>query len=133
MSQPPIQIDAKDHVRLPSGHACWQIEHVSAKNGISQHYGPWTIMKRQSLDYNKHFVVDFGAYVQTTVPETKNTLEPWTLDGIYLSPDYTMNHGHYIYHIPTKRVIRRAGPIKQIPLTDVIIQEIERQGYPRHD
>ena len=35
------------------------------KDGISKYYSPRVIMHQESIDYNKHCAVLFGAYVQT--------------------------------------------------------------------
>ena len=41
-----------------------QLNFFPVKGGVSEHFSPRTILKQRNLDYNKHFQVPFGAYVQ---------------------------------------------------------------------
>ena len=45
-------------------NAVMQLNLVPAKGGVSKYFSPHTIMKHQSLDWNKHCRYKFGTYVQ---------------------------------------------------------------------
>ena len=50
-------------------------------------FQPHTIMKHQSLDWNKHCRYEFGTYVQANQDNLPtNTNAPRTVDAIYLRP-----------------------------------------------
>ena len=56
-----------------------------SKGGVSKYLIPHVIMSVCNLDFNKHFQISFGAYVQVTKynnPTNKKT--PITLDAIFM-------------------------------------------------
>ena len=54
---------------------------------VLSHYTQHMILSQSNLDCNKHFQVEFCAYVQAPqVNDPNNTNHPRTLDGIYLCP-----------------------------------------------
>ena len=103
------------------------------KGGISSYYSPNTILKGQALDYTKHCVIPFGAYVQANHETTQtNSNAPRTLDGIYLRPLLNIQGGHEIMDLNSGEAITRAR-VTEIPITSVVIQAVEamahRQGF----
>ena len=55
------------------------------------------IMSKNNEDYNIHWQVEFGAYVQTSeVNDLNNTNNLKTLDGIYLWPAPNLQGRHQI-------------------------------------
>ena len=57
------------------------------KEVVLSHYIQHMILSQSNLEYNKHFQVEFGAYVQASqVNDPNNTNNHRTLDGIYLCP-----------------------------------------------
>ena len=58
-----------------------------AKNGVSDHFSPETIVTGRKLNYKKHCLYEFGEYVQAhTYNEPRNDMRERTLDTIYLRP-----------------------------------------------
>ena len=41
-----------------------KLNYFPGKGGLSPYYSPQTIVKQQTLDYNKHFTITFGAFFQ---------------------------------------------------------------------
>jgi hypothetical protein len=110
-----------------------QLNLFPAKGGISPFYSPRTILGLPTLDYAKHCMAPFGAYVQAnheTNQTNSNTSQ--MLDAIYLRPMNSMQGGHELYDLNSGRVITRAR-VTQIPVTDVVMKAIKRiaedQGF----
>ena len=64
-----------------------QLKYFPNKVGVSKYLIPYVIISVCNLDFNKHFQIPYGAYVQVakeTNPTNTNTLR--TLDAIYLQP-----------------------------------------------
>ena len=62
-------------------HLTW----FPAKEGISRHYSPYTILSPKVIDYKKRLVNSFGDYVQANHVHTiKNNNLPRSVDCIYL-------------------------------------------------
>jgi hypothetical protein len=103
-----------------------QLNLFPAKGGISPYYSPRTILGLPVLDYDKHYTVPFGAYVQANhETNQRNSNAARTLDAIYLRPAINMQGGHELYDLNSNRVIIRAR-VTQIPVTDVVIKAIEQ-------
>ena len=63
------------------------LDFFPTKEVVSSHYIQHMILSQSNLEYNKHFQVEFGAYVQASqVNDPNNTNNHRTLDGIYLCP-----------------------------------------------
>jgi hypothetical protein len=76
------------------------------KGGISPYYSPRTILGLPPLDYDKHCVVPFGAYVQANHEINQTNLNAArTIDAIYLQPALNMQGGHELYDLNSNRVI----------------------------
>ena len=86
--------------------------------GISRHYGPQVILKRETIDYAHYCKFQFGDYVQVGVDETlKNNNLPRSIDCIYLRPSPDMPNGHNLMDLYTGKLIRR--PAKMITLCEI--------------
>jgi hypothetical protein len=110
-----------------------QLNLFLAKGGISPYYSPRTILGLPTLDYAKHCMVPFGAYMQANHETNQtNSNASRTLDAIYLRPVNSMQGGHEQYDLNSGRVITRAR-VTQIPITDMVIKAIEciadNQGF----
>ena len=85
-------------------------------------------MNRKPLDYNIYFQGKFGKSVLANHEiMAKNTLALHKLDTIYLLPNYKANGGHYLYHIQTNKMITQSGKINVVPITDDIVNFINKQ------
>jgi hypothetical protein len=72
-----------------------QLNLFPVKGGVSKYYSPHMIMNQTNLDYTKHCVVPFGAYVQANHESIKtNSNVTRTLDMIYLRPAQNQQGGH---------------------------------------
>ena len=100
-----------------------------AKGGISSYYSPNILLGGQPLDYTKHCVVSFGAYVQANhETQQTNSNAPRTLDGIYLRPVLSIQGGHEIMDLHSGETITRAR-VTEIPVTPVVIKAVEDMAY----
>ena len=102
-----------------------QLNMFPAKGGVSEYFSPHVIMKKQQLDYNKHFQVPIGAYVQGNhEPNPTNSNAPRSLDCLCLEPVEGKQGGHLLWHIATGRVINRPR-VTEIPVTDTVNAAME--------
>jgi hypothetical protein len=64
------------------------------KGWVSKYYSPHMILNQTNLDYRKHCVVPFGAYVHANHESTKTSSNVTrTLDAIYLHPVQNQQQG----------------------------------------
>jgi hypothetical protein len=83
------------------------LNYFPAKGGVSEIYGPKTIMSGEIIDFKK-FSLPFGTYCQ--VHEEKlpqNSLADRTLGAISLRPSGNAQGGHTFFTLNTSRVITR--------------------------
>src|SRR6056300_158471 len=78
-----------------------------AKGGISQHYSPHMIVKRKPVDFGKECIAEIGSYVQGYGHATNNSQRTRTIDGIYLGPTESIQGGHYLLDLNTKKPVTR--------------------------
>ena len=108
-----------------------QVNHLNlfpAKGGVSKYYSPKMILTSEVLDYNKHFQVSFGQYVQVNhESDKKNSNVARTLDAIYLRPNKNLQGGHEVMDLASGRVITRSV-VKPIPMSQMIIDTVERMA-----
>jgi hypothetical protein len=76
------------------------------KSGVSQHLSPMTFVEGVTLDYNKHFQVIFGEYVQV-FEGTDNTTKERTVGAIALGPTGNLQGGVSFFSIHTGRILDR--------------------------
>ena len=71
------------------------------------------ILSQRNWDYNKHFQVEFCAYVQASqVNVPTNKKRPRTLDGINLFPETNFYGGHQIMDLQTEQFIARPNVVE---------------------
>ena len=96
-----------------------------AKDGVSKHYSPKMILTNESLDYDKHFQVAFGQYVQVNHESNqKNSNIARTLDAIYLRPNNNIQSGHEVMDLSTGRVITKLV-VNPIPMSQNKIETVK--------
>ena len=101
-----------------------KLNFIPSKGGISKYYSPHVIVTHRSVDHQKHLMHPFGTYVQAhNEPDPSNTLQPRTLDCIYLR--YNANHqgGHELLDLRTGRVIQRRT-VTAVPITKQVIDVV---------
>ena len=95
------------------------------KGGVSPYYSPHAILSGEPVDYNKRFQVPFGAYVQGNNEATPyNSMEPRTIDCIYLRPLPIRQGGHELMDLRTGRKCTRRV-VTPIPMPDWVIKRVE--------
>ena len=106
-----------------------QLNLFPVKGGVSSYYSPHMILNQTNLDYTKHCIVPFGAYVQAN-HETNRTSSnaARTLDAIYLRPAQNQQGGHELMDLNSGQLITR-NIVDEIPVTDVVIKAIETMAY----
>ena len=104
----------------------WTMNLFPVKGGVSSYYGPWTLITKRDVDYEKHLKVPFGAYVQAfNATNPSNTNAPRTIDAIYLGPDmHTQQGGHLCMNLVTGELIRPMKVYPQ-PVTQFVINAVE--------
>jgi hypothetical protein len=108
-------------VKILAMESAKKLNFFPPKSGVSPYYSPHMIMHQQSINYNKHFSITFGSYVQAhTEPFPRNSQHPRTLDCIYLRYVDNDQGGHQLLDLRTGQMIKHiAVPI--VPITKVII------------
>ena len=98
-----------------------------AREGISQHYSPQTILKKENIDYIGYCEFKFGEYVQTfDEREVKNNNLPRTIDAIYLRPAPESPNGHKMMDLQTGQLIERPGvEITKCEMTANVKERVE--------
>jgi hypothetical protein len=99
------------------------------KEGVSNCYSPPYELNQTNLDYTKHCVVPFGAYMQANHERTKTSSNVTrTLDAIYLRPAQNQQGGHELMDLNSGQLISR-NIVHEIPVTDVVIKAVENMAY----
>ena len=92
-----------------------------AKGGVPDHYITYIILSKRNWDYNKHFQIGFGNYVQASqVNDPKNTNHLSTLDGIYLCPSPNLQGRYHIMYLRTGQLITRPKSFEK-HIIDILI------------
>jgi hypothetical protein len=99
------------------------------KGGVSKYYSPRMILNQTNLNYTKHCVVPFGAYVQANHKSTKTSSNVTrTLDAIYLRPAQNQQGGHKLMDLNSGQLISR-NIVHEIPVTNAVIKAVENMAY----
>jgi hypothetical protein len=75
-----------------------------AMGGVSETTSPREIMTVQSLDYNKHFRLEFGSYVQVH-EQNDNSMVARTTGAIALRPTGNVQGGYYFMSLTTGKCL----------------------------
>ena len=106
-----------------------QLNLFPVKGGVSNNYSPQMILNQTNLDYTKHCVVPFGAYVQANHESKKTSLNVTrTLDAIYLHSAQNQQGGHELINLNSGQLISR-NILHEIPVTHVVIKAVKRMAY----
>ena len=90
------------------------------------------ILSDRNWDYNKHFQVEFGVYVQASqVNNPTNTNFPKKTDVIYLCPAPNFKGEHQIMDLRTVQLIDIPKVFK-IYITGVVINASEKRRRSRY-
>ena len=103
----------------------WCLNVFPSKGGVSGNHIPPMILSQSHCYYNKHFQVEFIAYVQASqFNDKKKKNRPRTLDGIYLLPAPSLQGGNQIMDIRLGQYITRTK-LFDIPITYFVINFVE--------
>jgi hypothetical protein len=106
-----------------------QLNLFPLKGGVSKYCSPCMILKQTNLDYTKHYVVPFGAYVQANHESTKTSSNVTrTFGAIYLRLAQNQQGGHELMDLNSGQLISRYI-VHEIPETDAIIKAVENMAY----
>ena len=99
------------------------------KGGVSDYFSPHMLLKHKNLDYDKHCLIPFGAFVQVNhEPEPLNSNAPRTLDAIFLHATNTIQGGHEVMDLNSRSVITHGGKVTEIPVTTLVIKAVKNMA-----
>ena len=93
------------------------------RDGVSQVLSPLAIVEGISLDYNLHFKVIFGEFLQTH-EGTKNDMSPRTVDVIASGPNGNLQGEIRCFSLATCKVLQRQS--KDVEIYKMPISAISR-------
>ena len=96
------------------------------KGGVSDYFSPHMLLKHKNLDYDKHCLIPFGAFVQVNHElEPLNSNAPRMLDAIYLHATNTIQGGHELMDLNSGSVITHHRKLTEIPITTLVIKAVK--------
>ena len=87
---------------------------------------PRTLLTDLTLNYNRHFQLEFGEYVQTH-EEHDNSLNPCTIGALALRPTGNVQGGYFFFSQTTGKVINWMR-WTTIPMPKEVIDRVERMA-----
>ena len=107
---------------MPSTGTCLK------KGGVSNYFSPHNILRKRSIDYQKHLEHSFSSYVIASHEEKiKNNPKPRGLDAIYISPAKNLQGGHEVMDLATGRVITRPK-VTPMRMTDLVVNHVNNMA-----
>jgi hypothetical protein len=110
-----------------------QLNLFPVKGGVfalPAYYSPRMILNQSNLDYNKHCIVPFGAFVQANHETTKTSSNVTrSLDAIYLRPGQNQQGGHELMEDLNSGRLITHNIVREIPVTDTVIKAVETMAY----
>ena len=92
------------------------------RNYIHPVYSPRVLLTGIQVDYKKHCLLEFGAYVHVH-EETNNTMRARTIAALALRPTGNWQGGYYFLSLSTgKRITRRRWT--ELPMSDTAIAQV---------
>ena len=99
------------------------------KGGVSKYFSPRTILHQENINYEKHCKIPFGSYVQVyNENKQQNTQHPRTINCLYMRYTTNQQPGHQLLDICTGALITRDGKITVLPITQNIIDIVEKMA-----
>ena len=94
-----------------------------SKSGVSDAMSPRNIITGLMIDYNKHFKLQFGEYVQTCYSHDKITGTALTIGYLALRPTINYQGGYYFYILSTG-MEKNLNLCTPLPMPDDVISRI---------
>ena len=83
----PYRLFPRQMIRGLMSRCAFSLDLFVKKGGCSKYFSPYNILKRGSIDYNKHLLHSFGEYVIASHEnKPKNNPKPRGIDAIYIRP-----------------------------------------------
>ena len=100
------------------------------KGGISQTMSPRTLLTGLTMNYNRHWQLEFGEYVQTH-EEHENSLNPRTIGALALRPTGNIQGGYFFFSLTTGKVVN-CMCWTTLPMPKEVIDRVERMTCQEH-
>jgi len=82
-------------VKYPVTEAARNLNLFPNKHGVSNYFSPRMILHQENIDYNCHFKLAIGDYVEVHDDKYhKSTTPPHTLDCLYIRPTSSKQEGN---------------------------------------
>ena len=94
--------------------------------GVSKILPPLTIVESLTIDYNLHFKVIFGEYLQT-FEGIRNDLTLRTIDALALGPNGNMQGGIRYYSLATGQVLQQQW--RDVEILKMPVSVVSRVNY----
>ena len=99
-----------------------------SKNGVSDTISPGTLLTGIVPDFNKHYKLNFGSYVQTHEENApRNSMATRTIGAITLGPDNSQQGGYWFMSLNTGKKIHRRN-WTPLPMSDEVVSRVEQLG-----
>ncbi|CAJ1931975.1 unnamed protein product [Cylindrotheca closterium] len=94
------------------------------KDSISSHFSPQQLIDNVNINYKSDMVAELGQYVHAIGTDSNNSMEPRSIEAIYIEPTKGQRTGHRVLNLNTKKMISRPKVVV-LPVTDQVIQRVE--------
>ncbi|CAJ1945732.1 unnamed protein product [Cylindrotheca closterium] len=94
------------------------------KYSISSHFSPQQLIDNVNINYKSDMVAELGQYVHAIATDSNNSMEPQSIEAIYIEPTKGQLTGHGELNLNTKKMISRPKVVI-LPVTDQVIQRVE--------
>jgi hypothetical protein len=108
-------------IEMVRGSVFW-LNSFPAKDGVSDKISPRSMITGETIDYNNHCRIEFGAYVHTH-EKHDNTMKSRTVGALALQPTGNAQGGNYFLSLSTGRRIDRQH-WTELPMPDDVIDRV---------
>ncbi|CAJ1929247.1 unnamed protein product [Cylindrotheca closterium] len=77
------------------------------KDSISSHFSPQQLIDNVNINYKSDMVAELGQYVHAIGTDSNNSMEPRSIEVIYIEPTKGQRTGHQVLNLNTKKMISR--------------------------
>ena len=103
-------------------HAVYWLNAFPHQDSISNTLSLWTIITRQTVDFNCHCHYEFGKYIQMH-EQHDNTMVPQTIDALMMCLTGNAQGNYYFFSLSTGHIINHAHAMK-LPMPDDMISQV---------
>ncbi|CAJ1956667.1 unnamed protein product, partial [Cylindrotheca closterium] len=91
---------------------------------VSSHFSPQQLIDNVNINYKRDMVAELGQYVHAIGTDSNNSMEPRSIEAIYIEPTKGQRTGHRVLNLNTKKMISRPKVVV-LPVTNQVIQRVE--------